>query len=107
MKKIAFSSPDIIDSDIQLVEDVIRSGWLTHGKYSTEFEKVFADFTGSKYAITVSNCTAGLHLSCMALGIKDGDEVIVPAQTHTATSHAVELTGARAVFADVDKYYFN
>ena len=79
-----------------------KSGWLTHGKYTTLFEKEFKKFTKSKYAISVSSCTAGLHLSCLASGFKEGDEIIVPAQTHTATAHAVEYTGARAIFADID-----
>ena len=67
-----------------------------------KFEELFCEYTGAKYCTTVSNCTAGLHLSCLAAGFSKGDEVIVPAQTHTATSHAVELTGAKTVFADVD-----
>ena len=102
-KNISFSSPDIQDGDLQVVEDVIRSGWLAHSKYSDRLEELFCNYTEVKYATTVSNCTAGLHLSCLAAGFKHGDEVIVPAQTHTATSHAVEFTGARAVFADVDQ----
>ena len=73
-----------------------------HGKYTKLFEKSFCDYTGSKYSVTVSSCTAGLHLICMSLGVKKGDEVIVPAMTHTATAHAVEYTGGKAVFADVD-----
>ena len=102
MKEIPFSGPDITDKDIAAVEEVIRSGWLAHGKYSKMLEVLFCEFTGAQYATTVSNCTAGLHLSCLAAGFGPGDEVIVPAQTHTATAHAVEYTGAKAVFADVD-----
>ena len=104
MKKriVPFSSPDIIDSDLKAVESVIRSGWLAHGKYSKKFEQLFCEYTGAKYATTVSNCTTGLHLSCLSAGFKSGDEVIVPAQTHTATAHAVEFTGAKAIFSDVD-----
>ena len=102
MKKIPFSAPDVQDSDLQAVESVIRSGWLAHGKYSEKLEELFCEYTGAKYATSVSNCTAGLHLSCLAAGFGPGDEVIVPAQTHTATAHAVEFTGAKAVFADVD-----
>ena len=52
--------------------------------------------------ITVSSCTAGLHLSCIVAGFKKGDEVIVPAMTHVATAHAVEHTGAKTVIADID-----
>ena len=102
MKTIPFSSPDIQNSDLKAVESVIRSGWLAHGEYSKKLEQLFCEYTGAKYATTVSNCTAGLHLSCLAAGFSPGDEVIVPAQTHTATAHAVEFTGAKAVFADVD-----
>jgi len=102
MKTIPFSSPDIQDSDLKAVESVIRSGWLAHGQYSKKLEQLFCEYTGAKYATTVSNCTAGLHLSCLAAGFASGDEVIVPAQTHTATAHAVEFTGAKAIFADVD-----
>ena len=101
-RNVQFSIQDITDSDIADVSSVLRSGWLAHGKYSEKFEELFREFTDSKYAITVSNCTAGLHISCLAAGFGPGDEVIVPAQTHTATSHAVEFTGAQAVFADVD-----
>jgi len=101
-KKIDFSAPDIIDSDIQSMVDVIKSGWLAHGKFSKKLEDLFCEYTGANYAATVSNCTAGLHLSCLASGFHDGDEVLVPAQTHTATAHAVELCGAKPVFIDVD-----
>ncbi len=104
MKKrtIPFSSPDIQITDLKAVESVIQSGWLTHGKYAERLEDLFCQFTGAKYATTISNCTAGLHLSCIVAGFRNGDEVIVPAQTHTATSHAIEFTGANAVFVDVD-----
>tara|TARA_Y100000816_G_scaffold221844_1_gene166828 strand:+ start:276 stop:1415 length:1140 start_codon:yes stop_codon:yes gene_type:complete len=101
-RNIPFSGPDIIDLDLKNVESVIKSGWLTHGKYTDQLEDLFCVYTGAKYATTVSNCTAALHLSCIAAEFGPNDEVIVPAQTHTATSHAVEFTGAKAVFADVD-----
>ena len=102
MKSIRFSIPNFTDKDINLVKKVLQSGWLTHGKYTKLFEKEFKKFTKIKYAVSVSSCTAGLHLSCLASGFKKGDEVIVPAMTHTATAHAVEYTGAKAVFADVE-----
>jgi len=101
VKQIPFSGPDITDKELEAVTEVIKSGWLAHGKYSKRLEELFREYTGAKHVITVSNCTAGLHLSCLAAGFGAGDEVIVPAQTHTATAHAVEYTGAKAVFADV------
>ena len=102
MKEIKFSIPNISEQDIFLVNKILKSGWLTHGKYTSLFEEQVKKFTKSKYAISVSSCTAGLHLSCLASDFKAGDEVIVPAQTHTATAHAVEYTGATPIFADVD-----
>lgn len=102
MKNIKFSKHNFTKNDLNLVSNIIKSGWLTHGKYTHLFEKEFSNYTGSKYCITVSSCTAGLHLSCIAAGFKKGDEVIVPAMTHTATAHAVEYTGAKAIFADVE-----
>ena len=102
MKKIKFSIPNIENSHIEDVKKIIKSGWLTHGKYTGLFEKKFQVMTKSKFALTVSSCTAGLHLICIASGFKKGDEVIVLAMSHTATSHAVEYTGAKAVFCDVN-----
>lgn len=99
---IKFSKSNITEKDIKNCGSVIKSGWLTHGRFTSLFEKKFCDFTAAKYAISVSSCTAGLHLSCLASDFKKGDEIIVPAQTHTATAHAVEYTGAKAVIADID-----
>ncbi len=102
MNSIKFSSPQIFTNDLKEMNQSILSGWLTHGNYTKKFEKEICKFTGSKFATTVSSCTAGLHLACLALNISSGDEVIVPAQTHTATAHAVEYVGAKTVFADVE-----
>ncbi len=107
MKPIPFAKADIVQEDINIVGKVLESGWLTHGQYTESFENKFAEFTGAKHAIAVSNCTAGLHLSCLAIGLGPKDEVIVPAQTHVATAHAVELTGAKAVFADIELWTGN
>lgn len=106
-KKIPFSRADISREDIRVVSEVLRSGWLTHGRHAEAFEAAFARFTGARHAIAVSTCTAGLHLSCLAAGLGPGDEVIVPAQTHVASAHAVEMVGARPVFADVELWTGN
>ena len=100
--KINFSKNSISNKNLGQIIKVIQSGWLTHGKYTDLFEKEFRKFTNSKYSLTVSSCTAGLHLSCIAAGFKKGDEVIVPAMTHTASAHAVEYTGAKVIFCDID-----
>ena len=100
--KISFSKTEIQKQDIKLISKIIKSGWLTHGHYSNLFEEEIKKFTNAKYCTLVSSCTAALHLSCLAAGFKKGDEVIVPAMSHTATSHAVEYTGAKVVFVDID-----
>ena len=105
--KISFSKLNINEKELLVVKNIIKSGWLTHGKYTQMFENEMKKFTKTKYAVSVSSCTAALHLSCLALGFKPKDEVIVPAQTHTATAHAVRYTGAKVVFADVDLYSGN
>ena len=102
MREVPFSKLDINETEFERIHEVLSSGWLTHGPYTEKFEKLFCEYTGAKYCTTVSNCTAGLHLSCLVADFSYGDEVLVPAQTHTATAHAVELTGAKAVFVDVD-----
>ena len=98
---IPFGKP-IINKEIKLVQQVLKSGIYVHGPKSKEFELNFKKYTNSKNAISVSSCTAGMHLFYFSLGIGKGDEVIVPAQTHTATAHAVELAGAKPIFADCD-----
>ena len=76
LQSVISSTSEPSKSVIETVSKIIRSGWLTHGKYTTFFEKEFKKFTNSKYAISVSSCTAGLHLSCLASGFKKGDEII-------------------------------
>ncbi len=80
---------------------VLRSGWLTMGQVTAQFEADFAEMTGAHHAIAVTNCTAALHLAGMALGWTAGDEVILPSLTFVATANAVRYTGATPVFADV------
>jgi dTDP-4-amino-4,6-dideoxygalactose transaminase len=84
------------------VAEVLRGPTLTQGPRVGQFEEHFARFTGADHAVAVSSCTAALHLAYDALGIGPGDEVVVPAQTHVASAHAIELTGATAVFVDVE-----
>lgn len=81
---------------------VLQGTTFVHGPKALEFEAAFAQFSAAPYAVSVSSCTAGMHLIYFSLGYGLGDEVIVPAQTHVATAHAVELTGARPVFVDAE-----
>jgi perosamine synthetase len=101
-RNIPFGKPVIGSEEEQAVIGVLRSGWLAHGPKTKEFEAAFAASVGAKHAVSVSSCTAALHLSLLALGIGPGDEVIVPALTHVATAHAALYVGARPVFADID-----
>ena len=100
--KIPFGCPIITSKEKLAVAKVLNNPILVHGPKSKEFEKNFSRYTKSPYAITVSSCTAGMHLIYFSLGFKKGDEVIVSSQTHVATAHAIELTGAKAVFVDSD-----
>ena len=84
------------------VLEVLRSGWLTMGAVTQAFEQELAAFVGAKYAFAVNNATAALHLACMAVGVGEGDEVIVPSLTFVATANAVRYTGAKVVFADIE-----
>lgn len=99
---IPFGAPMIGAEERAAVAEVLAGPILVHGPKATAFEQAFAAFTAAPYAVSVSSCTAGMHLIYFDLGYGPGDEVIVPAQTHIATAHAVELTGARAVFVDAE-----
>jgi dTDP-4-amino-4,6-dideoxygalactose transaminase len=87
--------------DIEAVLDTLRSGWLTMGPRTQDFERAFAEYVGSRHAVAVSSGTAALHLSCIAAELGSGDEAIVPAMTFAATAGAVRYTGAREVLCDV------
>ena len=87
--------------DLDAVAETLRSGWLTMGPRTKEFEDAFAEHLGCTHAVAVASCTAALHLSYLAAGIGPGDEVIVPAMTFAATAAAVLYCGGTPVFADV------
>jgi dTDP-4-amino-4,6-dideoxygalactose transaminase len=86
---------------LDAVADTLRSGWLTMGPRTQEFEQVFAEHLGAKHAIAMSSCTAALHLAYRAAGVGPGDEVIVPPITFVATAAAARYCGAEPVFADI------
>ena len=101
--KVPFIIPEITKNDKKVVADSLNSRLLTDGPKLRKFESIFAKFTGSKFAVGVSNGTAALHLSLKALGIGKGSEVIIPDITFVATASSVLLTGARPVLVDVDE----
>ena len=102
MKTIPFGRPMIGEEEKSAVMEVLNDPILVHGPRSKEFENSFAAYTKAPHAVSVSSCTAALHLSYFYLKLKAGDEVIVPAQTHNATAHAVEFCGAKPVFVDAE-----
>ena len=102
LQAIPFGKPMIGDDERAAVADVLAGTILTHGPRVKRFEAAFAEYTGAPYAVATATCMAALHLSYLAVDLGPGDEVLVPAQTHVATAHAVELCGARPVFVDAD-----
>ena len=97
------SQPSISEKDISYVTDAVSSGWVSSlGPYIEKFEQQFAAFCGTKYALTTSNGTTGLHLALVAAGIVAGDEVLIPDLTFIATANAVAYIGAKPVMLDVD-----
>jgi dTDP-4-amino-4,6-dideoxygalactose transaminase len=108
---IPINKPKIGEEEVQAVVKVMRSGMLTSGLGAgptvTEFEKNFAQFAGVKRAVAVNTGTAALHSAVVAVGIKQGDEVILPSFTFVATAEAVVLAGGKPVFTDIDPETYN
>lgn len=99
---IKLASPDIRQDDLRRANRVIRSGNLVQGKYVARFETALSGLTGVEHCSVVSSGTAALHLALLALGVRPGDGVLVPAFTFPATANVVERLGARTVLCDVD-----
>jgi dTDP-4-amino-4,6-dideoxygalactose transaminase len=105
---LPFALPEIDEDEINAVNECLRSGWITTGPKSKQFENDFAAYLGGNCeAIAVNSATAGLHLALEALGIGPGDEVILPTLTFTATAEVVRYLGAEPVLADVDPATLN
>jgi dTDP-4-amino-4,6-dideoxygalactose transaminase len=99
---LIFGSPAIEESEIDEVVSTMRSGWLGTGPKVSEFERAFKTYKGSPNAAALNSCTAALHLSILAAGIKPGDEVITTPMTFCATVNAIIHAGAKPVLADID-----
>ena len=99
---IPFHAASVGEDEARAAADVIRSGWLTMGPKTIEFEQNFASYVGARHAIGVSSCTAALHLALEAVGLQQGDEVLVPTTTFTATAEVVVYFKAVPVLVDVD-----
>ncbi|MDD5677319.1 MAG: aminotransferase class I/II-fold pyridoxal phosphate-dependent enzyme [Kiritimatiellae bacterium] len=100
---LPFTRPSISEEDIQAVGAVLRSGWITTGPHAAKFEQEFAAYVGTRGAVALASATGGMHVTLKALNIGPGDEVVTPSMTWASTVNLIVLSGARPVFADVDR----
>ncbi len=102
-KRIPVTGPSITQKEIDYVTQAARDGWdENHTKYVNLFEKKFSEYIGRTYALATSSCTGALHLACLAIGIKKGDEVIVPNATWQASIEPLYYVGATPIFVDIE-----
>lgn len=104
---IPIAKPYLTNAEADEASRVVLSGWVAQGPKVKEFEEKFAEYTGARYAVAISNCTAALHLSMIVSEIGAGDEVICPSMSYIATANSIRYTGATPVFAEVDPVNFN
>ena len=104
---IPITKPFFGEEELRAVQLPLESGWVVQGPYVAKFEEMFSAFTGARHSAAASSCTTALHLAVAALGLKPGDEVIVPAFTWVATANVVEYMGAKPIFCDVRLDTFN
>jgi dTDP-4-amino-4,6-dideoxygalactose transaminase len=104
---LPFSPPAVGEDEIAAVVDTLRSGWITTGPKTRQFEEVFAPLVGAQAALALNSCTAALHLSLVTLGIGPGDEVITTPMTFAASVNVIEHVGATPVLADIDPETLN
>jgi dTDP-4-amino-4,6-dideoxygalactose transaminase len=104
---IPFHRASLGEEEVQAVSEVIRSGWLTMGTKTLEFEEKFAKYVGARHAVALCSGTAALHLALDAIGLQAGDEVLIPTTTFTATGEVVKYLGGRPVLVDIDPVTLN
>jgi UDP-4-amino-4,6-dideoxy-N-acetyl-beta-L-altrosamine transaminase len=102
MKSLPYGRQNVTQEDIDVVIDTLNSNYLTQGPKIAEFEEAFANYIGCKYAVAVCNGTAALHLSALALNIKEGDKVITTPITFAASANCIRYCGGEVVFSDID-----
>ena len=101
-RKIPYGRQNIDQDDINAVVSVLNSDYLTQGPKVLEFEQKFSKYVGAKYSVAVNNATAGLHLSALALGLKNGDRVITSPITFAASANCIRYCGAEVWFSDIN-----
>src|SRR5690606_38617475 len=107
MRALSVGAPYLDERDVARLAEPILRGWVVQGPMVAEFESAFATRIGSKHALALSSGTTALHAAVKALGVRPGDEVIVPAFTWVATANCVEYEHAHPVFVDIDLDTFN
>jgi perosamine synthetase len=107
VKSIPITLPVFGREERRLIQKPLETGWVVQGPYVRLFEEKFTTFTAASHAVATSSCTTALHIAVASLGLRPGDEVIVPAFTWVATPNVVEYMGAKPVFCDVDLRSFN
>lgn len=105
--KIPITKPMFGPEERAAVVKPLESGWVVQGPFVAEFERKFSAFSGAAHAVATSSCTTAMHIAVVALGLKPGDEVIVPAFTWVSTPNVAEYVGATPVFCDIDLTTFN
>jgi perosamine synthetase len=104
---IPITRPYFDDAERKAIVEPLETGWVVQGPKVAEFERLFAEFVRSRFAVATTSCTTALHLAAVISGVGPGDEVHVPSLTWVATANLVEVTGARPVFADICLDTFN
>jgi perosamine synthetase len=104
---IPISRLSIGTAEAAAASEVIQSGWVAQGKRTEEFERLVANYVGSRHAVAVSSATTGIHLALLAAGVKPGDEVICPSYSFIATANAIAYANAIPVFVDIDPRTYN
>jgi len=107
MDRIPLIEPVVDDEELQNVEEVLESGWMTEGPFADRLQDQIVEMTGADHAITVTSCTTGMDLALNALGVGEGDEVVLPSFTYPATANVVVRQGADPVLVDVDRHSYN
>jgi len=104
---LPFAMPSITEEEIQAVVETLRTGWITTGPKTKQFEEDFSKFIGCKYAVAVNSCTAALHLALEAVGVQEGDDILTSPMTFAATAEVIHYFRARPIFVDIDPVTMN
>ena len=104
LKNVPFSPPDMSEAEVEQVAEALRSGWITTGPKTKEFERQIAEYVGTQKAVCLNSATAAMEMALRLIGVGPEDEVIVPAYTYTATASVTQHVGCKVVMVDSQKY---